>query len=392
MMQRILLGQLTSNGDCLYTTTVARQIKHDFPGCHLTWAISSLCRKVIDNNPDVDDVWEVPMNGWGEMTSAWRTFEAEAWREVSRGRFERAFLTQISPDRFANYDGTVRPSIFRGYPYPITVPVDTVINLTDEEKQRVAAWTEKHKLGSFKYKVLIECSSKSGQSFMTPAMAVLMAQHLLQAEPEACVIFSTHEKVPTDDGRFIHAGDLSLREIAPLTHAVDLFIGCGSGVTVVATSGAARRDLPNIQVLKRSTSVYASFKHDFEYFKKPAGHFLELTSVDGKKLAAIALSVLKDGISEAKRQYEQPLPLTFDWYFELIDTQLLQRHQYVDAARSLMATAERYGWNADLKRFARALVLPFVHLDERAIHPGPQQDIERFREIMAAQKVVAAAE
>ena len=31
-MTRILLGQLGSNGDCLYATIVARQIKKDFPG------------------------------------------------------------------------------------------------------------------------------------------------------------------------------------------------------------------------------------------------------------------------------------------------------------------------------------------------------------------------
>ncbi|MEQ1577992.1 MAG: hypothetical protein ABL894_10090, partial [Hyphomicrobium sp.] len=60
-MTRILLGQLGSNGDCLYATTIARQIKKDFPGCHLTWAISSLCTRVLDNNPDVDEVWEVPV-------------------------------------------------------------------------------------------------------------------------------------------------------------------------------------------------------------------------------------------------------------------------------------------------------------------------------------------
>ena len=38
--KKIILVQLYSNGDCLYATAVARQIKQDFPGSHLTWAIA----------------------------------------------------------------------------------------------------------------------------------------------------------------------------------------------------------------------------------------------------------------------------------------------------------------------------------------------------------------
>ena len=56
---RILLVQLFSNGDCLYATAVARQIRHDYPSCHLTWAISSGCREMIRENPHIDDVMEV---------------------------------------------------------------------------------------------------------------------------------------------------------------------------------------------------------------------------------------------------------------------------------------------------------------------------------------------
>ena len=66
-MTRILLGMLGSNGDCLYATAIARQIKHDFPGCHLTWAVASLCRNVLFNNTDIDALWEIPLASWSEM-------------------------------------------------------------------------------------------------------------------------------------------------------------------------------------------------------------------------------------------------------------------------------------------------------------------------------------
>ena len=77
-MKKILLGQLLANGDCLYATAIARQIKVDYPGCHLTWAISSLCASILDGNPHVDKVWVVPINNRAEIKNAWTQFEKEA--------------------------------------------------------------------------------------------------------------------------------------------------------------------------------------------------------------------------------------------------------------------------------------------------------------------------
>src|SRR5262245_11586600 len=131
---------LGSNGDCLYATAIARQIKTDFPGCHLTWAIGSLSSRVLVNNSDVDEVWELPQTGWADMENDWNLFEIDAHRLADTGRFDRVFLTQIFPNRFANYDGTIRPSIFRNYGRSITVPIDVNINLTEQEKHEVDSW------------------------------------------------------------------------------------------------------------------------------------------------------------------------------------------------------------------------------------------------------------
>ena len=55
-IKKILLVQLFSNGDCLYATAVARQIKSDNPNCELTWAIANFCKDIINLNPFVDKV------------------------------------------------------------------------------------------------------------------------------------------------------------------------------------------------------------------------------------------------------------------------------------------------------------------------------------------------
>ena len=379
-MTRILLGMLGSNGDCLYATAIARQIKVDFPGCHLTWAIGSLSRRVLANNTDIDEIWELPQNSWSDMEHSWTLFEIEARQLADAGRFDHVFLTQISPGRFENYDGTIRPSVFRNYGRPITVPVDVTINLTEQETAEVDRWFQASPASDASKVVLCECSSKSGQSFMTVDLALRIAERIIAADERAVVIVSTHETLPTEHPRIISGGVLSIRQTARLTHYVDLFVGCGSGLTVAATSGAAKPALPNIQILKRSTSVYASFRHDFGYFGKPTGNFLELTAEDPDHLGNVAVAALTDGFAAAQAEFDDPVPVTFGWYRELISSMLLERGRYVDAAHSLLVTMERYGLHPELRQFARHFVLPFMEADPRSVLPHRREEIDRLRE------------
>ena len=81
--RKILLVQLFSNGDCLYATTVARQIKKDYSGCHLTWAIAGFCKTIIANNPYVDEIMEVNSVAKNDV-EAFRKFKKEvATRKVN---------------------------------------------------------------------------------------------------------------------------------------------------------------------------------------------------------------------------------------------------------------------------------------------------------------------
>jgi len=379
---RILLGMLVSNGDSLYATAVAKQIKMDFPGCHLTWAIGSACRPVLANNPDIDEIWEVPQrNAWSDMEHGWTLFEIEAHQLANAGRFDHVFLTQISPARFANYDGTIRPSVFRNYGRPITVPVDVTINLSAQEKEEVDLWFGNSPASDASKVVLCECSSKSGQSFMTVDLAVQIAQCVTASDPKAVVIISTHEALPNEYPRIISGGSLSIRQTARLTEFVDLFVGCGSGLTVAATSGVAKPELPNIQILKRSTSVYASFRHDFAYFGKPTGNFLELTTEDPEHLGKVVVAALQNDFAAAQAEFDDPVPLSFGWYRQLISLMLLERGKYVDAVHSLLVTIDRYGCHPELRSFARLFVLPFVDADLRSALPHRREEIERLREI-----------
>jgi hypothetical protein len=379
---RILLGMLASNGDCLYATAIARQIKVDFPGCHLTWAIGSLSGSILTNNSDVDEVWVLPQTSWEDMENDWNLFEIEARRLADAGQFDYVFLTQIAPARFANYDGTIRPSIFRNYGRPVTVPIDVTINLTEQEKYEVDNWFAANPAADASQVVLFECSSRSGQSFMTKEIALQMAHRITEARSKTVAIISTHEKLPIEHPRIVHGGALSIRQTTRLTDYVDLFVGCGSGVTVAATAGVAKPALPNIQILSRSTSVYASFRHDFAYFGKATGNFLELTAEDPDHLSKVVLRALTDSFPAAQAEFDDPVPITFEWYLRLISMMLVERGKYLDAVQSLLTTMARYGRHPELVQFARYYVLPFTDADLRSALPHRREQIEKLKEMV----------
>ena len=120
---------LVSLGDCLYVTAVARQIKQDYPGCHLTWAISNRCSPVILNNPYVDEIWEVFSESMSDVGKAWGETKKVALERKEKGIYDYIFFTQINPDNFFNYDGTIRSSTFRANTHPITFLVIPIIVL-----------------------------------------------------------------------------------------------------------------------------------------------------------------------------------------------------------------------------------------------------------------------
>ncbi len=100
---KILLVHLYSNGDCLYATTIARQIKSDFPGCNLTWAIAPYCKSIIANNPYVDDVMEVPIDK--NDVVAFRKLKKQFKLLKEEGKFNEIFITHNIDINLAYYDG-----------------------------------------------------------------------------------------------------------------------------------------------------------------------------------------------------------------------------------------------------------------------------------------------
>jgi hypothetical protein len=372
------IGQLDANGDCLYATMIARQIKADHPECHLTWWISSRCAHLLECNPFIDDVIVIPVPNW-ESTSrevAWATLKSEMLRtQAGPEPFDRVWVPQIFPGNFRFFDGTVRPSMVRSYGGKITVPVDPVIRLTPREHGRVAEFSSRHRLEERRHVVLFECSSNSGQSHVTPEFAIKVADRLAARLPDVLVLLSTMRPLGRLPSHVVSAGELTMRENLALLDHCSCFVGCGSGLTVVATCDDAK-PLPNVQILSASRSVLASFRHDFEYWGKPVERFIELPDGTASAAAACIERCLVEGLAAARAEFHEPVPVTFDFLFKMVETALIQRGLFIDAAESLAHTRARYPDRPEIRAFALGRVLPLCRHDVRATLPAAIRQME----------------
>jgi hypothetical protein len=305
-------------------------------------------RHVIDHNPHVDEVWEISLDRRDAMAPVWSSFEQEARERCKRNEFDDAYFTQISPAHYENFDGTVRASIFRGYPRPITVPVTPVIRLGNDEIERVTTFVRQHHLGEDGPAIIFECSPLSGQSFMTPQWAVDLAKGLQRFLPGIRVVMSSAIPPGSDCTALVDGSTLRFREFAELTRHCALLVGCSSGLTWLCTSDAAR-PIPMIQLLSKKVAMYGAVVHDLQYWGLPHEHVIEIFDEKPELALQCVVELLTKGVSHARSRFHEPLNLRMNHYFAVILSQL-RKGKYLTAARSLRHTVERYGLRGELIR------------------------------------------
>jgi hypothetical protein len=294
---RILLVHLVANGDCLMATTIARQIKADFPGCHLTWAIGFKCRQVIENNPFVDDIWSVEYTEHERPNAeVWRRTRDEAEAKLRRGELDRVFYTQAVPDNLNNFDGTTRTSLFRSYPGRITVPIEPVMRLHPHEIEGVMAFVARHGLARYRHVVLFEAAPGSNQSPLTPTLARRVAARVTASRDDTAFIVSSHVPFQNDDPAIVDGSALSYRQNAELSRHCTLLLGGSSGITWLTTSSAGKR-LPMIQFLRETSHwfSFASVKYDHLHFGLDTSHVLETTVSAEDEIVDLVQRYLEQG-------------------------------------------------------------------------------------------------
>lgn len=84
--QHILIVRLSSIGDVLHCTPVARTLKEAYPTCHLTWVVGQGPAEVLQGNTDIDDLYIWPRERWEKAVRSRRWREAwQLWGELKTG-------------------------------------------------------------------------------------------------------------------------------------------------------------------------------------------------------------------------------------------------------------------------------------------------------------------
>lgn len=340
--KRILLGQLASNGDCLYATTVARQIKTDYPDCHLTWAIGSRWRSIIDGNPDVDEVWEIPYYDGPGNLEQWKRFETEAEKRRAQGDFDAIFLVQASPRNFHLWTGGVREAILRAYPHPITVDKAPVVRLSAPEVEKVRQFAEHHHLAEKSTVILFECAPRSTQSMVDPQFALEVAQCIVEKYDDVAVILSSNAPFESPSDNILDGSVLSLRENAELTKVCSLLIGASSGVTWISTSDWAK-PLPMIQLVIPDLSRSNSAHYDFHRRGADVSQIIEMHSYSMDTVVSCVEAVRDHGFAAAKSKYHQQTPFKFQRYTDL-QYLLMREFRWKQMVKLFKSNVEEHGF------------------------------------------------
>lgn len=360
--RRILLVQLYSNGDCLYATAVARQIKTDYPGCHLTWLIAGFCKHIIDLNPYVDQVLvtdDVPKND----VIAFRKLKRKVFKEKKERLWDEVFITHNMDDNQALYDGTIRGMVFRAYPKPVSVPIQPILILSEEEKENVKKFADKNNFSKFRNVILWEYAPQSGQSVLSFEFVQRIAASLTQNK-DVCIILSSANKFSGSE-KIIDGSILSVRENAELTHYCTLLIGCSSGITWLSTSTGARQ-LPMLQLLDPQAYFRNAPSTDFTRYGIATDELIELINFNEEKVVEVVNSMIDKGMSFAKEKYNEPLPVQFKTTRKVVYNMLCYL-QFGAIAKHYTITKKIYGRHPEfIKQFFLAfLTFPFKFIGNK---------------------------
>jgi ADP-heptose:LPS heptosyltransferase len=350
--QKILLVQLYSNGDCLYATALARQIKNDFPGSYLIWAIASFCKSIIANNPFVDEILEVNTVAKND-TAALRKFKKNVFQQKCAGVYNEVFFIHNGDTNQAYYDGCIRSSILRAYPFPVTVSIKPVLNLFNIEIEKADRFVLQHNLTKYDKVVLFEYAPQSGQSAITKEMAIDIAELIITGSNTA-IILSSANKINHINKAIIDGSSLSIRETAALTHHCTFLLGTSSGITWICTSDAAKL-LPMVQLFNANTRFENPVSRDFKRFGLSVEKVIELLQLEVPLIVDCVKLALKD-FDVARETYHQPIPLHFKTTRNIVYN-LLCYGEFRAILKHIKVNKEVYGNNI---YFYKEVVVGFI--------------------------------
>ena len=303
---RILLVQLGSTGDCLLVTPLLRQIKlFDYPNSHITWMICSPYKYIVENNPYLDDIIEIPLLDYKDLQTHRNKIDDYIKGLTYHKKFEKIFITDYYSKNLHNWYCTTRSSLFRSYPHRIKVDIKPDLFLSENEKERAIKFCANNKIDSSSFNILIESSPRSGQSIMNIEKALILSQHITSKFPNVRCILSSSNKIHTNHERIIDASVLTWRENKEFLKFCHLLVGSSSAISWLGTS----IEFDNFKMIQSINPNYfekkisSSLILDLKYFGLPNSNIIELLNPNDNILLRCCELVIKGRFKYAKFKY-----------------------------------------------------------------------------------------
>ncbi len=344
MGKRFLIVQLGAFGDCLYATTIAKQIKTDYKDSHITWAIVSAYKSILYLNPYVDVIWELSVS-YKDISFAWLTFEKELKQSHKNKEFDEIILSQIAPKNWIRFKGTIRNSILQSYKRSYNIDCSPVVRLSTFEVEKVKDFAERHKLLTYKHIILFECSPSSDQSKMSLDKALFISKKICVNHKDVCFIISSNNKFSVNNEQIIDGSELTFRENAELTKYCTFLIGCSSGITWLSTSDWAKK-LPMLQILNAETFMYIGIDFDLKINKIEHSNVIEIEYKDFNKIELIIDEVIKGNFFEAKKKFHVDFRPTKQHLYKICHSCIYMNYKFKDFFKLIIG----YIWFNFLKK------------------------------------------
>jgi hypothetical protein len=341
-VKNILLIQLFSNGDCLYATTLAVQIKKDYPGCNLQWLIFDAYRQILKENPYVDEIVTIDRIEKESADALYKRTVFFAKQRVAEKKSDTWFFPQLISDNLSFYDGCLRRSLLRSYPGPVTVDKKAVLVLNQAEKDKAHDFFSVNNIAAYKNVVLFETSPLSGQVALSDDDVVNIAGDIASI-PNTCVILSSYKAYNVQNKAVFNGNSLTIRETSAFSHFCTLLLGCSSGITwsTVTTGG---RQLPMIQLLNPDAYYFNPPSADFAYSGLGDNEVVELYRFNVADVCSVVRCAITEGISGAKKNFNQVQKNQFKMHRGIIHN-FLKRGKFLLIFRFLRVNFRQNGFN-----------------------------------------------
>ena len=148
------------------------------------------------------------------ILESWQKFECQAIERKNKGDFDEIFLTQIFPNNYKNFDGTVRPSIFVHITNRLRSRSLLFYVFYQNEVENVVFLRNFIILHRKVMLYYLSVQQNSGQSFVTVDFAISVSKMLIEKVPDLCIILSTNKSFTSPDDCIVDGSILSFRENA----------------------------------------------------------------------------------------------------------------------------------------------------------------------------------